>query len=553
MLKEKIINLIENLIKKNYFLKYSIFNFYNSFFIRRRLSRQLKKKLNYKNISTNKKKKILIPLIETNHYQSFHLLIIAKALVLRGFNVKVLICDGFLSGCEIKSFKNRNDKNPCFICKNNIKNILPLFELDYIKFGDLIDTNDLKKINKISNLYLRGKKKKLVYKKFDFTQTIQDSLIRYYYGNTFFYNYKDVKLDHSNTAITSYIIAEKLNKSWKPDIILNNMYAYSSWEPLFKFYKNKCRVLSLNLSPLNSKSIYFNMFDLLISDFRFKKYLKIRKNKKLNLKEERSLNNYLKKRRLGNTEDMKKNSIFLDQNTHYENLVSKLDKLKKQNKKIIFLFTNVYWDIGLSDQIGLYKDVVSWTMDTIKILSKSNNHHIFIKTHPAEINKSAPSITTLEDVIRKKLKKIPENVTFIKPSYKVNAYKLSTKIDLGVIFTGTLGIEMILLGVPIIAVGSVPYRKLNFAIIPKNKKEYKYQLLIKKNSKPAYKRKMLKIYSYFYFIKSSIPWNLTPSAHGQRFNGFKFNSLDEIYPNKNKYLDHICNCITDTSCIPENW
>ena len=69
MLKEKIINLIENLIKKNYFLKYSIFNFYNSFFIRRRLSRQLKKKLNYKNISTNKKKKILIPLIETNHYQ----------------------------------------------------------------------------------------------------------------------------------------------------------------------------------------------------------------------------------------------------------------------------------------------------------------------------------------------------------------------------------------------------------------------------------------------------------------------------------------------------
>lgn len=552
MLREKIINLTENFIKKNYYLKYLIFSFYNYFFIRRKLFHQLKKKVNYKNKSNNKKK-ILIPLIETNHYQSFHLLIIAKALVLRGFNVRVLICDGFLSGCEIKSFVNRKDKNPCFICKNNIKNILPLFELDYIKFDELIDKNDLKKINQISNFYLRGKNKKLLFKNFDFTQTVQDSLIRYYYGNTFFYNYKNVKLDHSKTAITSFIIAEKLHKLWKPDIILNNMYAYSAWEPLFKFYENKCRVLSLNLSPLNSKSIYFNMFDLLVSDLRFKKYLKIRKNKKLNLKEERSLNNYLKKRRLGITEDMKKNSIFLDKNKHFDNLVSNLDKLKKQNKKIIFLFTNVYWDIGLSDQGGLYKDVVSWTIDTIKILSQSNNLHIFIKTHPAEINKSAPSITSLEDVIRKKLKKIPENVTFIKPSYKINAYKLSKKIDLGVIFTGTLGIEMILLGVPIIAVGSVPYGKLNFAIIPKNKKEYKHQLLIKKNAKPVIKSKMLKIYSYFYFIKSSIPWNLTPYAQGQRFNGFKFESLDEIYPNRNKYLDHICNCITDNSCVPENW
>ena len=550
MLKKKIINLVENFIKKNYFLKYFVFSLY-FFFKKKQISKQFESKLPYIN-NLPKKKNILIPVVETNHQGGFHLVVIAKALVLRGYNVKILICDGFLPGCEIKSFKNRDDKNPCFICKYNIKNILPIFKLDYIKFDEYINRNDLKKINQISKSYLNGKKKNLIYKQFNFTQAVKDSLIRYYYGNTLFHGHKNIKLNHSKTALTSFIVAKKIYSQWKPDIILNNMFVYSAWEPFSQFYKNKCRKISVNLSPLQDGSIYFNMFELLNSNLRFKNYLKARKNKNLNQKEIKTLNSYLKIRKKGNTNDMKKNNIILNHNIHYKNLVEQLKQLKKQKKKNIFLFTNVYWDIGLSEQAGIYKDVISWTLDTIKILSKSNKHHIFIKTHPAEISKEAPSITSLEDIIKEKLKKIPDNVSFIRPSSKINVYSLSSLIDLGVIYTGSLGIEMILLGVPIITTGYVPYESFNFSINPKNREEYKNELFKEKNIKPKYKKNLLELYSYFFFIKGAIPWDFNNNML-ERFNGYNFNRLDDLYPNKNKMLDHLCDCITDVNFIPENW
>ena len=47
------------------------------------------------------KKRILINLIELNHYQFYRVLFLAEALRLRGADIKVLVCDSTLQGCEI--------------------------------------------------------------------------------------------------------------------------------------------------------------------------------------------------------------------------------------------------------------------------------------------------------------------------------------------------------------------------------------------------------------------------------------------------------------------
>ena len=74
------------------------------------------------------------------------MLILAKSLVLRGHEVKILICNGFLKGCEIKNFRNKDIKNPCWECKYNIEKILPLLGLDYVFYKDYLDSDDRKKI-----------------------------------------------------------------------------------------------------------------------------------------------------------------------------------------------------------------------------------------------------------------------------------------------------------------------------------------------------------------------------------------------------------------------
>jgi hypothetical protein len=64
----------------------------------------------------------------------------------------------------------------------------------------------------------------------------------------------------------------------------------------------------------------------------------------------------------------------------------------------------------------------------------------------------------------------------------------------------------------------------------------------------------LELYAYFYFVKTLIPWTLTKQAYADEFNGFDFASISDLNFGKDKYLDHIINCIVfpETTCF-ENW
>jgi len=543
---------IEKFLRTQYKLWYFLKKIYYFLIFKKKIRSQFKIKL--KNLKNFKQKKIFIPLIETSHYQIFHLLALAKTLSLRGHQLKILICDGFLEGCEIKSFINKDDKNPCWSCKNNIKQILPFFGLDYISYKDLINTKDQKKINDLTKKFSKNKQIKIEYKKFDLTKSVQESLVRYFYGNKFFSEHNKIRSNHIKTALKSIIFAEKFSKHWNPDIILNNMPVYSAWEPFFIFFgKQKKRLVTLSLTPLNKQGIFFNLFELLISGNRFKNFRISRNNKNLNISEKRQLKLFIQNRINATDDHIVKNKIIINDNKKTFELSEILKKNKNKNKKNIFLFTNVYWDIGLLSQAGIYKDVISWTLDTINKLKNDDNINVFIKTHPAEINETSPSLTTLENVIKDKIGKLPKNVTFINPTLKINIYHLKEYIDLAVIFTGTLGLEMMMLNVPVVNVGAVPYDKLRLSIKPKNKELYYNELRKKKNINPNFKKEILDLYCYFYFIKTTLPWNLTKKAYGHRFNGYNFSSIKDLLPGKNKQLDHLCDCIIDSKKVPENW
>jgi hypothetical protein len=540
-------------IKTFFEIKKILIKIYYFLILKRRISNQIFDSGNLKQkLKKDLKKKFFIPLVETSHYQIFHILALAKSLVLRGHEVKVLICNGFLKGCEIKSFRQKDIKNPCWECKNNIDNILPLFGLDYVYYEDYLTFEDRKKIISLDKKFSKNLKSKIKYKNFNLTKTVNESLVRYYYGKKFFGNYKIIRSDHITTSLKSIIFAEKIFKKWNPDVILNNMSVYSAWEPFFMYFKKKkVKTLTITLTALNKHAIFFNLSDLLLSDNRYNNYLKTRINKKLNLHEKKQLKDYINKRINAVDDHIKKNKIIESGNEETLKILKFL-KIEK-HKKNIFMFTNLYWDLGLSDQKGCYKDVISWVIDTINQVKNDNNINLFIKTHPGEIAKGAESLTTILDVVKQKIKKIPINVFFITPEKRINVYSLSKYIDLVVIYTSTLGLEMMLLNVPVINTGKVPYDTLQLSISPKNKKNYYNELKRRENTNPFFRKEVLETYAYFYFIKSPIPWNLTDKSFGHRFTGYNFEKIESLLPGANPQLDHLCDCIIDETKVPEFW
>ena len=271
----------------------------------------------------------------------------------------------------------------------------------------------------------------------------------------------------------------------------------------------------------------------------------IRKNKYLDESEKFEINQFTNKRFSGTTNHFYNTAILKKK---MPPLISYIDR-KKRN---IFLFSNVYWDVGLSECGGLYPGVLEWVISTIESVKDSTDCHLYIKPHPSEIYEIRSSKGVIDEIYAK-FPKLPQNVTIIYPEMKILTYELFPYIDLGVVFNGTLGLEMLLENIPVIACGKTPYSSIDLVSEPKSIKEYSDFLLGKRAACSPKKEDVLR-FAYFYFIKTLIPWHLTDVVWADESNSLKIKSVKELMPKANFYLDHICdNIVSSNDAMLDNW
>ena len=63
----------------------------------------------------------------------------------------------------------------------------------------------------------------------------------------------------------------------------------------------------------------------------------------------------------------------------------------------------------------------------------------------------------------------------------------------------------------------------------------------------------IRLFAYFFFLKTPIPWTLSDKVFNQRIADFKFKNLNDLLPKKDKYLDHLVNVLLDNKKLPEAW
>jgi hypothetical protein len=495
-------------------------------------------------------KRVLVPIIETSHYQHQQMLALGKALELRGAEVMVLVCNSLLDGCEIKSLRNREDPDPCWSCEFNRTNITPLYELNTVSLSDFISLSTIEKIRtKAADMVSRGQTILMHGIKLD--RAVEDSVIRYFYGKVPIDTDEldKVRLAHTNTALLTTEVAFAIDKIWGPDAVLNNIGSYSTWYPFFQYYsENGNRFNSVSLDSFNLYSIRLNLHELFKSTDRFSDYIKSRGTAWLSPIERAALQEFMKRRTEGRDALVISNGYFSPAARNIEQELS-IDIAKRN----VFIFPNIYWDIGLSERTKVYPDVISWIIKTIELLKDDPDVHVYIKPHPGEIYNSVTSLKGVSQVIQENFTDLPKNITVIQPELKIATYALFPYIDLGVIYTGTIGLEMLLNGIPVVSVGATSYLGLGFAAEPKTEREYQLFLLGKKEL-PRYSREDLELFAYFYFLRCSMPWTLTKQVHSERLTRFNFDSLDEILPGNDPLLDHLCSCILDrNNTVIEAW
>ena len=521
------------------------------------LVKKLKSQLGTKNILVAGGDKfhgvrVLLPLIETSHYQYYQLIVLAKALELRGAQVKVLVCDGQLDGCEIKSVKNSNESNPCSKCQLNIKKVLPLFGLQIIKLSDVFSKKTLEEFGVTAKRLVASELETICEYGIDLKQSIEDSVVRYYYGAVPVSSeiVNEVREKHTNTALMAIKLAKYFDETWSPNIVLSGMASYSAWEPYYRYFtKYGKRFRQISLSQFNFKSVVFNSFELFPAFERFKKYMEKREGDcRLNEQELQLLYSFINRRHSGKSDIFTIDKYF--SNNEISKDVASALALNK-SKRNIFLFSNLYWDVGLSDRKGLFDGVLAWVETTIEILKDLPNCHLYVKPHPAEVFGSTASLRGVSEIIKKNYPGGISNLTVIEPEWKLLPYNCFPHIDLGVVFTGTLGLEMALADIPVVSTGMTSHRGLGITAEPDSIESYR-AMLLGEVTLPKVDKDYLEMFAYFYFIRTLIPWTLTKQAYADNFDGFSFNELEDLFRGKDKYLDHLCDCILDShNTVPE--
>ncbi|OGJ37760.1 MAG: hypothetical protein A2182_03095 [Candidatus Pacebacteria bacterium RIFOXYA1_FULL_38_18] len=373
-------------------------------------------------------------------------------------NEKILRKEFNLNGYEIKSALNEKDKKKINslldkITKNNFKN----FKINNIKIGKIALYESLLHHKKI-------------------TPSFSDK------------EWKEYFLNIEDTLI-SFFACRKIIKKEKPDILLmyNTLYSVNRvWERYAHLKKIPTYFLhhGLNFSDIDNT--------VLIAKNNSIYYLKSLRKIWLRLKNYPS-----SKKMLSYVTDH-----FLELLKGEHSLVYSAPKSKKrinvrkvfnikENQKVLSATMSSYDELLAAEYVEaisksknvIFNDQVDWVKSLINYVKNKPNLFLIIRVHPREFpNKRDNLKSEHAGVLEKVLKKLPNNVKVNWPKDNLSIYDLAQETDVFLNAWSTVGVEMSLLGIPVVLYSKefFPYPPdLNY--LGKNKTDYfsKIELALK--------------------------------------------------------------------------
>jgi len=137
------------------------------------------------------------------------------------------------------------------------------------------------------------------------------------------------------------------------------------------------------------------------------------------------------------------------------------------------LFTNVVWDSAVIGQDLAFPSIVEWIVAAVQTFSKHPNHNLIIRIHPAEEKLSGrESRERMDHSLARSFPALPPNVRVIPPEDDTSSYELMAESDLGLVYTSTAGLEMALVGKPVVVAARTHYRGKGFTVDVSTSEEF---------------------------------------------------------------------------------
>jgi len=144
-------------------------------------------------------------------------------------------------------------------------------------------------------------------------------------------------------------------------------------------------------------------------------------------------------------------------------------ELHLDNRPLALLATNVLGDSLVLGRNIFSQSMAEWIVRTVEYFAGRPDLQLVIRMHPGERYGKGPSMT---EVVLDKIPHLPENVRIVGALDKVNTYDIMALANLGLVYTTTTGMEMVMHRIPVIVAGDTHYRGRGFTIDPQSWEGY---------------------------------------------------------------------------------
>jgi len=479
---------------------------------------------------------------------------LAAALVQRGVEADVLLCDHALSGCVLSEYqyvkedniKKFIDKGPagvglcegCFSCANRMFKDVGINVHYYSK---LVDAEKKQEALKISQEVAYEDIKSYQYSKYDIGEHAMAGALR-------FLCIGDLEgQDHAEEILRSYFHASLITMFAMEALI--HKYNYDSIVFFHGIYvphgvigevarKNNVHVVNWN-TAYRQKRFIFTHDDTYHQTLQYEpveNWEDMEWNKEL----EDQIVSYLDSRESGSRDWQQFN----------ENANPSLELAVKEigidfSKPTIGLLPNVVWDAQLHYKSNSFKNLIEWTIQSIEYFTKRPDLQLLIRIHPAEIKRYSKSRQPLTKEIEDAFSELPPNIFIVPPESKISTYTVMDQCNAVLIYGTKTGVELTSRGIPVVVAGEAWIRNKGFTFDATTPEEY-FKILDQlpfkdRMSKQDITRARKFAYHFFYRRGIYLPF-MEKSKDSMTFT-LGINGVDDLLPGKSVGLDVICDGI----------
>ena len=218
-----------------------------------------------------------------------------------------------------------------------------------------------------------------------------------------------------------------------------------------------------------------------------------------------------------------------------------------KSKRLLALFTSSTDEVAGDPLMqGPYPSQEDWVRDVIEWAGAHSQVELVIKVHPNLGGNSYIGAATHELNFYQRIRSsLPANVQMLMPEDNVSAYSLAEEADFGLTFGSIIGLEMALLGKPVLLASRAVYENAPAFLTVRSREDLKP--LLEKSLLPCdtreIQRQAFRI-AYYAMCVCDMPFpkvRVESLYHARE----SFESLSDLEPGKDHALDRLCRFIVE--------